>query len=77
VIVNVHEAKTRLSQLLKHVEAGEEVVIARHGTPVAQLVKIEARPARKLGLLQGTITVAPDFDDWLPEFEESIERPLI
>ena len=38
VTVNVHEAKTHLSRLLLQVEAGEEVVIARNGKPVARLV---------------------------------------
>ena len=40
VTVNVHEAKTHLSRLLAQVEAGEEVVIARNGAPVARLVHI-------------------------------------
>jgi prevent-host-death family protein len=43
--VNVHAAKTDLSRLLAAVEAGEDVVIARRGTPVARLVKYE-RPQR-------------------------------
>ena len=38
-IVNVHDAKTHLSRLLAQVEAGEEVIIARNGKPVAQLVR--------------------------------------
>jgi len=36
-VVNVQEAKTRLSELLKRVEAGETITIARAGTPVAEL----------------------------------------
>ena len=43
VTVNVHEAKTNLSRLLKQVEAGEEVIIARNGTPVARLVREKKR----------------------------------
>jgi prevent-host-death family protein len=51
-IVNVHEAKSTLSALLAAVERGEEVVIARNGTPVAKLVAAEApRPKRKFGAL--------------------------
>lgn len=50
--VNVHEAKTTLSALLAAVEAGEEVVIARNGTPVAKLVKIEARRKPRRGILK-------------------------
>lgn len=42
ITVNVQEAKTRLSELLKRVEAGEEVVIARAGRPVAHLRRAEA-----------------------------------
>jgi prevent-host-death family protein len=41
VTVNVHEAKTRLSELLKRVEAGEQVTIARAGTPIATLAAVE------------------------------------
>ena len=41
-VVNVHEAKTQLSRLLAQVEAGEEVVIARRGKPVARLVRLQA-----------------------------------
>ena len=46
VTVNVHEAKTNLSRLLKQVEAGEEVVIARNGKPVARLVREKKRGKR-------------------------------
>ena len=41
VTVNVHEAKTNLSRLLAKVEVGEEVIIARNGTPVAQIVRVQ------------------------------------
>ena len=43
VTVNVHEAKTNLSRLLAQVEAGEDVVIARNGKPVARLVEYKAK----------------------------------
>jgi prevent-host-death family protein len=45
--VGIHEAETHLSWLLERVEAGEEIVIARNGRPVATLVPVE-RPARAL-----------------------------
>jgi prevent-host-death family protein len=62
--VNVHEAKTRLSQLLERVERGDEVVIARAGRPVAKLVRIERRrAARTLGRFTGQIRIARDFDE--------------
>jgi prevent-host-death family protein len=62
--VNVHEAKTELSRLLEAVEAGERVVIARAGEPVAVLVpwKSAVRP-RRLGLFEGQATIHPDFDE--------------
>ncbi len=66
-IVNIHEAKTHLSRLLDRVAAGEEIVIARAGRPVARLVPL-AEPVgdRPLGLWAGQVKLAPDFDD-LPE----------
>ncbi|MEP7223399.1 MAG: type II toxin-antitoxin system prevent-host-death family antitoxin [Actinomycetota bacterium] len=70
VVVNMHEAKTRLSELVRLVEAGEKVVLARNGMPIVELV-----PAMKPAKLQGGIWagkawISPDFDDPLPEFEE-------
>jgi prevent-host-death family protein len=50
--VNVHEAKTTLSQLLAEVEQGEEVVIARNGVPVARLTAIRPAISRDPGLWQ-------------------------
>ncbi len=51
-IVNVHEAKTTLSALLTEVERGEEVTIARNGTPVAKLVRVTASHHREPGVLR-------------------------
>ncbi|MBD5785175.1 type II toxin-antitoxin system Phd/YefM family antitoxin [Cellulosimicrobium terreum] len=64
--VNVHDAKTHLSRLLAEVEAGEEIVIARAGKPVARLTAEPVRPParRQLGVLRGRATVPPDFDTW-------------
>ena len=53
IVVNVHEAKTQLSRLLAHVEAGEEVVIARRGRPVARLVRCQPRGKRQFGAMKG------------------------
>ena len=65
--VTVHEAKTHLSRLLRRVAAGEEIVIAKAGTPIARLVPAgEPRRARVLGTEQGRIRVADDFDTPLP-----------
>jgi prevent-host-death family protein len=61
--VNVYEAKTHLSRLLERVEAGEEIVIARHGRPVARLVPPQrVGPPRRPGSLAGRIHLAADFD---------------
>jgi prevent-host-death family protein len=50
--VNIHEAKTELSKLIAAVEAGDEVVIARRGKPVAKLVKYERKARAPLGSLK-------------------------
>jgi prevent-host-death family protein len=71
VQVNMHEAKTRLSQLVELVEAGERVVIARGGVPVAELVQHRpARAVRRGGQWRGKARIAADFDAPLPELEE-------
>lgn len=68
--VNVYEAKTQLSRLLERVEAGEEIVIARAGKPVARLVPVEERAAREPGRWEGQWWLAPDWDS--PEVNEQI-----
>jgi prevent-host-death family protein len=61
--VNVHEAKTELSKLLELVEAGERVIIARAGRPVAVLSAYRpAQRRRKLGQFRGQGRLAEDFD---------------
>ena len=66
--VNVHEAKTHLSRLLRRVAAGEEITISRAGTPVARLTAVTpARGERPLGALEGQIYIAEDFDAPLPD----------
>jgi antitoxin (DNA-binding transcriptional repressor) of toxin-antitoxin stability system len=63
-LVNVHQAKTHLSQLLQEVEQGEEVVIARSGVPIARLVAWQApsQPVAAPGAMRGQITLAEDFN---------------
>jgi prevent-host-death family protein len=62
--VNIHDAKTHFSRLVDRVEAGEKIVIARAGRPVARLVPLLARTQpREPGLWRGLVHVAPDFDD--------------
>jgi prevent-host-death family protein len=75
-LVNVHEAKTQLSKLLDRVAAGEEVVIARHGKPVARLAPLEAEPPpRQPGALRGQIWIADNFGDFDAELEEMFYGP--
>ena len=65
--VNVHEAKTRLSEILKKVEAGEEIVIARAGKPVARLVPARKAPKRVFGFDKRKWEIPDDFNDALPD----------
>jgi prevent-host-death family protein len=67
-IVNMHEAKTRLSELVARALDGEEIVIARANTPLVRLTPI-APPAREreLGRFRGQIHMADDFDEPLPD----------
>jgi prevent-host-death family protein len=70
-IVNVHEAKTHLSKLLARVMAGERIIIAKAGKPVAELRPISERPVKRvLGRDAGKGWISPNFDDPLPELEE-------
>lgn len=63
-IVNIHEAKTNLSKLIEKTLNGEEVIIAKAGEPLVELVvhKKKLKP-RKLGLLKGKIVIPDNFDD--------------
>ena len=61
--VNVHEAKTHLSKLLERVAVGEEVVIAKAGTPVAKLVPVKPQKLRVFGSAKGEFTVPDNFND--------------
>ncbi len=69
--VNIHEAKTHLSELLKRVMRGEKIVIAKSGKPVAILLPIDDVPIRRIpGIDAGKVIIAPDFDDPLPDFDQ-------
>ena len=59
---SVHEAKTQFSKLLDLVEAGEEVVIIRHGEPVARLVAAPKKKKRRLGTMIGEISWKEGWD---------------
>jgi prevent-host-death family protein len=65
--VNVHEAKTHLSQLLERAHAGEEIVIAKSGEPYARLVPLQRRaPKREAGTLKGAVELGDAFFQPLP-----------
>jgi prevent-host-death family protein len=65
--VNLYEAKTNLSQLVERAAAGEEIVIAKAGRPLARLVPLKARTEPRFpGLLKGKIVIGPEFDAPLP-----------
>lgn len=67
-IVNIHAAKTHLSRLVEQAAAGDEIVIAKAGKPIAKLGPLSAarRKKRRLGLLTGRLNVPDDFDAPLP-----------
>ena len=76
--VNVYEAKTQLSELLKQAEAGEDVVIARSGRPVVRLVPVERRSGQRpgRGSLKGKVWISEDFDKVDDEIIEEFEQAL-
>ena len=77
--VNVYEAKTHLSQLLDRAAAGEEIVIARAGRPVARLVALSKASSRRRtpGGWRGKVRISSDFDELPDDIEAAFrgERP--
>ena len=67
--VPLNEAKTRLSELIRRVEAGEEIVIRRGSTPVARLIREPSTAIQPPGALRGRIEIDEDFDAPLEEFD--------
>ena len=66
--VNIHAAKTQLSRLVEAAAAGEEIIIAKAGKPVARLGPLVAsQRQRRLGILAGKLSVPEDFDAPLPD----------
>jgi prevent-host-death family protein len=69
--VNIHEAKTNFSKLVRRAEAGEEIVVRRGREPVARIGPLEKKGGvRGFGSLKGQIKIGPDFDEPLEEFAE-------
>lgn len=75
--VNVYEAKTHLSQLLDRAAAGEEIIIARAGRPVARLVALAESSPRMPGGWRGRVSMTADFDELPTEIDAAFrgERP--
>ena len=65
--VNIHEAKTTLSQLVEAAEAGEKVVLARSGKAVVEIVRLKKKRGIRLGTLKGQLD---------EKFIEQIIKPL-
>jgi prevent-host-death family protein len=58
-IVNIHQAKTHLSQLVERVRKGEEIILAKAGKPCAKLVPLQQEPAQRTpGVLKGRLSDA-------------------
>lgn len=66
--VNIHEAKTHLSAILKRVESGEDILIAKAGKPIARVSPMPASPGkRRPGSAKGKIVMAESFMEPLPK----------
>jgi prevent-host-death family protein len=69
--VNIHQAKTHLSRLLERVAMGEEVIIAKAGTPMAKLVPLNKQSKKRIfGSAKGEFTVPDNFNEPDPEIED-------
>jgi prevent-host-death family protein len=70
-LINIHEAKTHLSRLIRRVLNGEEVIIAKGNKPLVKLVALEnKKPIRKIGSAKNVIKITEDFDKPLDDFQE-------
>ena len=71
--INLYDAKTQLSALVSAAQRGEEVIIARNGEPLVQLVPVSPKPrSASFGLDKGLVTIAEDFDEAPQDFEDYI-----
>ena len=73
--INIHDAKTHFSRLVERAEAGEEIVLARDGHPVARLAPLRPRrQSREPGIWRGLVSLAPDFDEPDDGLQDSFEQ---
>ena len=67
-MVNIHDAKTHLSAILKRVESGEDILIAKAGKPIARISPIPASSGKRTpGSAKGKIVMTQNFMEPLPE----------
>jgi prevent-host-death family protein len=66
-IINIHQAKTTLSQLIESVLAGEEVIVSKAGKPLVRLIPYQPEKKKRTpGYWEGQVKMGDDFDDPLP-----------
>lgn len=69
----MHKAKSSLSKLVKRASAGEEIVIASRGKPLAMLTRLpRKRKDLPWGLLKGKMRISADFDAPLDAFKDYV-----
>jgi antitoxin (DNA-binding transcriptional repressor) of toxin-antitoxin stability system len=72
--VNIHQAKTNLSKLIKKVINGEEVIIAKGNIPLVKMVGLKTQKAqRKIGSAQDSVKIAADFNEPIDDFNDYIK----
>lgn len=76
--VQLSEAKARLGRLVEEAAAGESFILSTHNKPRARLIGLEPDHlgvCPKVGIAAGTVRIPDDFNDPLPDFEESYYQP--
>jgi antitoxin (DNA-binding transcriptional repressor) of toxin-antitoxin stability system len=69
-VVNMHDAKSSLSRLVKRAAAGEEILIAKNGKPLVRLTRLQIPDfGSLLGAFAGKIHMADDFDEVPDDFQ--------
>ena len=72
--INIHEAKTKLSSLVEEALAGEDVIIAKSGTPMVRLVPVQRDTTHRIpGRLKGKISISADFEQTPAEVIDAFE----
>ncbi|HYJ90716.1 MAG TPA: type II toxin-antitoxin system prevent-host-death family antitoxin [Pyrinomonadaceae bacterium] len=68
--VGIYEAKSKLSQIIKLAQEGEEVIITKNGEDAVRLTPVRKKKGDWIGMYKGQIKIHDNFDDPLEEFEE-------